>query len=98
MKKYKFKNLDNIQNFVLRVLQLMIDTINTDFDTAVEKIETYIGSWNNMYCNNFFNPQCGIKSFDKDIAGDVCKFIINIQRKILVINRRNYATYRKRFI
>ena len=78
MKKYKFKNLNHIQAFVLRVLQIMIDTINTDFEVAVRKIRTYIGSWNTMYCNNFINPQCGIKSFDEDIAGDVCKFIVNI--------------------
>ena len=78
MKKYKFKNLDNIQNFVLRVLQIMIDTINTDFEIAIKKIETYIGSWNNMYCKNLLNPQCGIRSFGKDIAGDACKFIVNI--------------------
>lgn len=78
MKKYKFKDLKNIQNFVLKVLQLMIDTINTDFDKAVEKIENYIFSWNITYCNNLLNPQCGIKDFSKDISGDACKFIINI--------------------
>lgn len=78
MKKYKFKDVNNIQNFVLRVLQLIIDTVTTDFDKAVEKIENYIFSWNIMYCNNFLIPQCGTKSFEKDISEDVCKFVIKI--------------------
>lgn len=78
MKKYKFKDLKNIQNFVLRVLQLMIDTINTDFDKAVDKIENYVFSWNITYCKNLYNPQCGIKDFSKDISGNTCKFVINI--------------------
>lgn len=78
MKKYKFKDLDNIQKFVLKILQLMIDTINTDFDKAVDKIENYVFSWNITYCKNLYNPQYGIKDFSKDISGDTCKFIINI--------------------
>lgn len=78
MKKYKFKNLNNIQNFVLKVLQLMIDTINTDFNIVVEKIDNYVFSWNITYCNNFINPQCKIKDFSKDISGNACKFSINI--------------------
>lgn len=78
MKKNKFKNLNNIQNFVLRVLQLMIDTINTDFDKAVKKIDNYVFSWDITYCKNLYNSQCGIKDFSKDISGDACKFIINI--------------------
>ena len=88
MKKYQFKSLDNIQNFVLRVLQLMIDTVNTDFNVAIKGIEAYIDSWNNRYCANLLNPQCGIKSFSKDVTGDTCKFGINIfdKKKDFILN------------
>ena len=88
MKKYQFKSLNNIQNFVLRVLQLMIDTINTDFNVAIKRIETYIDSWNSRYCANLLNPQCGIKGFSKDVPGDTCKFGINIfdKKKDFILN------------